>query len=351
MKYLVSKGQSLHYQRAFPLRLQSITGRAFYKRLHLSKTAPHDEIATAVSSLNHQYEQLVIAAETSLNSNESDPEASTAMLAVLQQQQLNEQLTLNDLWQEYLVHKKLTGRARQIAEIDWHRFIRIAGNLLANDDSDTNRRLNAALKAQFQMRTQRVKASTAKRELSQVMAALKLGATRHQLYWRLDPIKASAPISTSRQSLSQHQITQILKALGSDTSCTDVDAMILLALTAGVTPAEISRLNSNDIVLNGSTPHLHLRNSKQQRYRRAAITIAVDFLKHSIEGAINLSQMSKGYISRVNSERLQAMTQQPGLTLRHAIETFKQRTESLELENNAIDQHAISLNKRFQNSF
>ncbi len=332
MKYIVSRGDSLHYQRTFPRRLQPITGRAMYHRIGLPPGASKSDIAAIRDSLNQQFEQLVAAAESSLGSDSPSLDSRSAMLQIMQHSSLDQQLTLNDLWHEYCQHKNLKDRARQIVNIDWQRFIRLAGNLIANDDTDTNRRLNAALQAQFHTRQQFVKASTAKRELSQVIAALKNGAKRHQLYWRIDPIKAPITPSNPRQIISHKVVVQLLSRAGDDTSNTDVDALLLLALFTGTTPAEVARLRRNDIHFDHPLPHLELRNSKRHIVRCAPAPIVSNKLRHSIDAAINLAQMSKGYVSRMCRKRLQDINGgESPISLSDTLHTYKQLTAGIDL--------------------
>ena len=330
MKYIVSRGDSLHYQRTFPQRLQPITGRAMYQRLGLNSHAAESDIVALRDSLNKQFEQLVAAAESSLESDSPLLDSRSAMLQILQQPSREQQRHLNDLWQEYCHFKQLKGRARQIADIDWQRFVRLAGNLIANDDTDTNRRLNAALQAQFQTRQQHVKASTAKRELSQVIAALKFGAKQHQLYWRIDPIKAPPRPNSSRRMINRDTALQLLNRAGDDTSNIDVDALLMLALFTGTTPAEVARLRRSDIHLDHPMPHLLIRNSKRQIVRCAPVPVVHQRLRHSIDAAINLAQMSKGYVSRMCCQRLQNISDSSS-NLSDTLYTYKQLTTGLDL--------------------
>lgn len=324
MKYIISRGGTLHYQRAFPKHLQGITGRAFYQSLKLHSHASADEIQALRDNYNRQFEQIVATALASLASNNQVDDTNVAMLKIMRSQQQQRSLSLNDIWHSYCEHKRLRGREKQVADIDWQRFIRVAGNLSATDDNDTNRRINAALQAQFQMRQNSVKASTAKRELSRVIAALKYGAHRHQIYWRIDPIKLNNPSkATKATSLTHSEIASLLSQLGNDTSATDVDGLICLALTLGMTPAETARIHSNDIQLNMSIPYITVRNSKNQPYRQAIAPLAQEFLSHSIEGAIYLARMSKGYVSRMISHRLEHILQQDNIGMRHLLNTYR----------------------------
>lgn len=346
MRYIITRGNSLHYQRTFPKHVQTITGRAMYQRLQLSMTADEREILLARDSLNQQFEQIVAAAEASLD-NPQALNTTATMLDILQSANREQQLRLNDLWQEYCDTKRLKGRQRQIANNDWQRFIRLSGNLLANDDSDTNRRLNAALQAQFKTRQQQVKASTAKRELCQVIAALKLGAKKHQIYWRIDPLKSPSTLKQHSDALNINDILMITAALGNDTSSTDIDALLLLALTGGVTPADVARIRHNDLALDHATPHLAIRNSHNRLSRRVPIPLAADFLMHSIDGAINLANMSKGYISRISSARLQQILNRPNIGIKDLLYTYKTRCGHVDTTQNNLSERATELHALF----
>lgn len=342
MKYITTRGNSLHYQRVYPQHLQHITGRAMYQRLKLSVEADENAVLSLRDSLNQQFEQLVAAAEVSLE-NPQGLSTASAMLDILQNNQDQQPRRLNDLWVEYCETKRLKGRALQVATIDWQRFIKLAGNLLANDDNDTNRRLNAALQAQFQTRQQQVKASTAKRELSQVIAALKFGAKKHHIYWRIDPLRVPPTSSAHGHPLSQNDIVTLIAALGNDTSCTDIDALLLLALTSGVTPAEVARLRRNDVALTTQVPHLLIRNSQQRIAHAVPVPIAHDFLRHSLDGAINLANMSKGYISRISSSRLQHVLNRSEGGLKDLLQTYKMRCSHITLNHTDLDQAASDI--------
>jgi len=309
-----------------------------YQRLQLNTDASDADIIAARDGLNQLFEQRVVAAQNSLEQEGSDPATQAVMLNILHAQTRDQTLTLNELWHDYCQHKRLKGRDRQIADVDWMRFIRLAGNLAANDDSDTNRRLNAALQAQYLTRQQQVKPSTAKRELTRVIAALKFGAKQHNLYWRIDPIKTPKTDTHSKAILEPPSIRLIQAAIGNDTSSTDVDAVLLLALTAGITPTEIARIRSNDIQLNTKHPHLWVRNTKDQRYRIAAILVQEEFLRHSLPAATNLSKMSKGYVSRMCSQRLQDITGLKDISLNNALNTFRATTADVNLTNSNIAQ-------------
>ncbi|MEY3018598.1 MAG: hypothetical protein RL336_1733 [Pseudomonadota bacterium] len=338
MQYILRRGNSLHYQRAYPRQIQSLLGRAMYQRLQLNTKASDADIRAARDGLNQLFEQRVVAAKNSLHEEGGDPSAQAVMLNILHAQTRDQALTLNDLWQDYCQHKRLKGRDRQIADADWMRFIRLAGNLAANDDSDTNRRLNAALQAQYLTRQQHVKPSTAKRELTRVIAALKFGAQQHNLYWRIDALKAPKTDTHSKATLKPPIIRLIHAAIGNDTSSTDVDALLLLALTTGISPAEIARMRSNDLLLNATTPHLWVRNAKDQRYRIAPILVHKEFLHHSLPAATNLSKMSKGYVSRMCSQRLQAITGSDSASISLALNTFRAATADVDLTNQDIEQ-------------
>lgn len=303
MKYIHKKGQSLHYQRDFPRRLQHITGRAFYRRLKLSTDSPLDIIEHNKLALDLEFEHLLEIAEQ----DNTHPQLIQNLIKSQKQP-----LKLGDVWQEYLKHRQLRGKALQIAENDWARFIRISGNFECNNSNQTAQLIMQALKNHADIRLRTVKPSTIKRELSLVVAALNFYSKRNSFHWRAHSPELPKARPTEKVQIDEISIQDIIKALGNDTSCTDVDAVILLAIN-GVSPSEIARIRHNDI--EPSTFRLHIRNKHKVRSRTIDLEAYRDNLQYHLDGAINLCNMSKGYVSRMCSERLSQLTNKERITL------------------------------------
>jgi len=309
MKYIQTKGRSLHYQRDFPRRLQHITGKGFYRRLQLTTEAPLQSIIQTKQTLDFEFEHLVELAER----HDTNPELIKQL-----SNKKNEQQTLNDVWQQYADDKHLSGKSRQAADNDWARFIRASGNFECNNSNQTAQLINKALQNHAKQRLAQVKPSTIKRELSLIVAALNHCAQKYNFHWRAHSPTLPKQTVVTKKSLSDKQIKQIIERLGDDTSCTDVDAVILLA-TYGITPSEIARIRHNDI--KPSPFCIFLRNKDNQRQHNVNLQAHADFLRYNLDGAINLCNMSKGYISRICGERLQAILAIEKISLQNLFKT------------------------------
>lgn len=321
MKYIVKKGNSLHYQRAFPIHLQNTTGKAFYKRLQLNIDANEALIQSVWLACQEEYSLLCQVAE----------KTNTEFAVTSKKQgQLNSNITLSQMWQEYLTHKNFDDKTQQIANNDWARFFRHSGNLECTNDKLSAQLINNALINHAKKRLSSVKSSTIKRELSLIVAAINYNANLHGMFWRASSPQLPSTISKQKSGLPPKALRELFLHAGDDTSCTDVDTVLLLALL-NISPSQISRLRPKDIAFN-DTLLISLRDTKGKISRKLPLPYKQQFIRYSIDGAINLCQMSKGYVSRICAERLRLITKFKDTSLTSLQTTFK-----LELDKNNVN--------------
>ena len=160
-----------------------------------------------------------------------------------------------------------------------------AGDHLITPDSQ--QLIDDALEDQIGYRTREVTVTTAKRELSEVLAALNRMAKKQRPKWPAFVVPETPPYEEEeRDPLSvDDQITLVKHCL--DNPHDWVSAVQLLELQGGMMAQEIRSLKPEDLFLDGSYPHIVVRKGKTvARPRVIPVVLGLSVIKDKIQEAI-----------------------------------------------------------------
>lgn len=232
--------------------------------------------------------------ETGLFSGDSKPTPTIQELAQYRAAEIATSMkskqpkTLSWWWNDYLNHRGLKDpddRDTKRIQGYWDRFILLAGDHIVTED--TQQIIDDALEEQVEYRIKEVAVSTAKRELSEVMAALNRMARKQRPRWPPFIVpetprhneKERAPLSVA------DQITLVTHCLENPTDW--VSAVHLLELQGGMMAQEIRTLKPEDLHLEGNYPHIVVRQGKTvARPRVIPIVLGLEVIKDKISEAI-----------------------------------------------------------------
>ena len=196
--------------------------------------------------------------------------------------------TLSWWWNDYLEHRGLTDpevRATKRIQCYWDRFLLAVGDHVVTPDSQ--QLIDDALEDQITYRVKEVKVTTAKRELSEVLACLNRMARKQRPRWP-DFVVPETPKheESERDPLSvEDQIILVKHCL--DNPDDWVSAVQLLELQGGMMAQEIRTLKEDDLFLEGNYPHIVVRQGKTvARPRVIPIVLGLSVIKQNIHDAI-----------------------------------------------------------------
>lgn len=198
--------------------------------------------------------------------------------------------TLDLLWQDYADYKDIDINQREGKRIykRWLRWLSIIGNqkLAPNTIDLIHHALDVYIK---ERRTEGVKGSSIKREVSDVLSCLRHGSKRHRLGWVIEPpfIKQEAP--KPKPVMTHEEQRQLVDYCLSQEDGT-VAACVLLMLQGGMMPSEVMRLEHDRISLNSTLPHIVLDQETKTQHtksnpRRRVIPIVIggDYIASHID--------------------------------------------------------------------
>ena len=202
--------------------------------------------------------------------------------------------TLSWWWNDYLEFRGLTDpndRDTKRLQGYWDRFLLHVGDHVITPDSQTL--IDDALEDYVYLRLKEVKVSTAKRQLSEVLAALSRMARKQRPKWpdfKLPEMPAyeaeeRVPLTTD------DQIMLVQHCLGEKSGW--VSAVHLLELQGGMMCEEVSTLKPEDLFLDNNYPHIVVRKGKTvARPRIVPVVLGLGVIKKLLPEAIKSLQVA-----------------------------------------------------------
>ena len=197
--------------------------------------------------------------------------------------------TLGSLWAEYVSDRSIDVNSRKGKKYVnyWKQWIAIAGDCIIGPLSQAHIREGLADYAKD--RAGKVSSSSIERELSPVMACLRLGSEVYGFDWnlKLPRIKKTEP--NHRHPLEpDHQLELIKSVLTEDGIKPMYGVALLLCLQGGMMVSEIARLRPEDIALDAVLPHLVIRNKtkNEDRKRIVPIVLGLELIKEHLGSTV-----------------------------------------------------------------
>ncbi|MDB9724330.1 site-specific integrase [bacterium] len=198
--------------------------------------------------------------------------------------------TLGSLWGEYVADRQVdqSTRAGQKSFMYWSRWISLAGDALIS--GNTLSHINDGLDAYVASRQGSVGSATLTRELSDVMACLRLANITHRFGWHLVLPRIKPTASNKRHPLEpKDQIALVTALLRPDSKVNPkYSCAMLLCLQGGMMVSEIARLRPEDIALDSDIPHLKIVNETKNKDRKRIVPIVLgrELIANSIDDTI-----------------------------------------------------------------
>ena len=182
--------------------------------------------------------------------------------------------TLGSLWAEYVIDRSIDVNSRKGKKYVnyWKQWIAIAGDAVIGPLSQAHIREGLADYAKD--RAGKVSSSSIERELSPVMACLRLGSEVYGFDWnlKLPRIKKTEP--NHRHPLEPDRQLELIKAVLTEDGIKPMYGVaLLLCLQGGMMVSEIARLRPEDIALDAVLPHLKIVNETKNEDRKRIVPI------------------------------------------------------------------------------
>jgi integrase len=185
--------------------------------------------------------------------------------------------TLGSLWEAYVADRGIdpATRAGQRSFTRWNRWLGLTGDTVIN--ANTLSCINDGLDAYVLARKAIVSSATLKRELSGVMACLRLANIDHRFGWHLELPRIKKTPSKTRHPLEpKDQIALVTEMLKPNSSIKPKYACaMLLYLQGGMMTSEIGRLRTEDIALDADIPHIKIVNETKNEDRKRIVPVVL----------------------------------------------------------------------------
>jgi len=184
--------------------------------------------------------------------------------------------TLGSLWAEYVIDRSIDLNSREGKKRVnyWNGWIAIAGDAVIGPLSQAH--IREGLKDYANSRAGKVSSSSIERELSPVMACLRLGSEVYDYDWSLKLPRIKKTEANHRHPLEpDHQLELIKAVLTEDNIKPMYGVALLLCLQGGMMVSEIARLRPEDIALDAVLPHLVIRHKTKNRDRKRIVPIVL----------------------------------------------------------------------------
>ena len=198
--------------------------------------------------------------------------------------------TLGSMWGAYVADRGIdqSARAGKKSFKYWDRWISLAGDTVIN--ANTLEHINSGLDAYVLERQGTVSSATLTRELSDVMACLRLANSVHRFGWHLVLPRIKQTVSKTRHPLEpKDQIALVTAMLRPDSKVNPkYSCAMLLYLQGGMMTSEIGRLLPEDIALDAEIPHIKIVNETKNKDRKRIIPIVLgrELIKENITECI-----------------------------------------------------------------
>jgi len=202
----------------------------------------------------------------------------------------NKPKTFGSLWQYYVEYRglDLSSRTGKRSSAHWNRWLAEAGNHgIALDSLD---RIHEGLDGYVGLRqNDGVKGASISRELNEVIACLRHCSKRFRFGWVIEPPAIPKGKPKTKAVMTLEQQCQLIEGCGEVVGGdAPVAASIIMMLQGAMMPSEIGRLRPEDILLEGETPLVIIRNETKTEYRKRIVPLVleVDYLKEHLEAAV-----------------------------------------------------------------
>jgi len=197
--------------------------------------------------------------------------------------------TLGSLWAEYVSDRSIDVNSRKGKKYVnyWKQWIAIAGDCIIGPLSQAH--IREGLAAYAKDRASKVASSSIERELSPVMACLRLGSDVYGFDWSLKLPRIKKTAVNSRHPLEpDHQLELIKAVLTQDGIKPMYGVALLLCMQGGMMVSEISRLRPEDIALDAVVPHLKIVNETKNddRKRIVPVVLGLELIKEHLGSTI-----------------------------------------------------------------
>ena len=184
--------------------------------------------------------------------------------------------TLGSLWAEYVSDRAIDVNSRVGKKYVnyWTTWIAIAGDAVIGPLSQAH--IREGLAAYARDREGKVTSSSIERELSPVMACLRLGSEVYGFDWNLKLPRIKRTEANHRHPLEPNYQLELIKAVLTEDGIKPMYGVaLLLCLQGGMMVSEIKQLLPKDIALDAVLPHLVIRNKTKNKKRKRIVPIVL----------------------------------------------------------------------------
>jgi len=197
--------------------------------------------------------------------------------------------TLGSLWAEYVSDRSIDVNSRDGKKYVnyWEQWIAIAGDAVIGPLSQAH--IREGLAAYAKDRAGKVASSSIERELSPVMACLRLGSEVYGFDWNLKLPRIKRTEANHRHPLEPNYQLELIKAVLTEDGIKPMYGVaLLLCLQGGMMVSEIKQLLPKDIALDAVLPHLVIRNKTKNpdRKRIVPIVLGLELIKAHLSETI-----------------------------------------------------------------
>ena len=233
---------------------------------------------------------------------------------------------LHEQWDVYTKFNDL----QTTSKTDWNTFCGLIQNRSINispqGHQDLSRELNETLRDYRDIRIEKVKVTTVKRELQRIRACLNWITNEYVLDWNLSKTMLQKPKDgqvVQRIPLSlEHQKMLVAYCLSPEHSHEPAATMALLYLMGGIMPTEIERMDAElqlKNLSNAVAPHLTIvgKTKTVARQRPVPVVIGLNVIKANLAKTIAWAKAGNRFRNRQNL--LDAATGTEGLYVSHGL--------------------------------
>lgn len=236
--------------------------------------------------------------------------------------------TLSSVWKDYVRYKKLDVQSRvgRKTQVRWDRFIQIIGDRLLSPTLDEQ--ISDALEDYVEhRRDDEVKDQTIQRELAEVLACLRLAATKYRFKWKIVRPALASEEESEKSVLSKEEQKLLVKyCLNPERGRAHQAAILLLALQGGCSASEIARLPEKHIHLHSETPFIAIFTKRKTVHRKRVVPVVLgsNVIRENIEEARKWMQSTtESNWSAVLKDLLRRITKNEALSAYSCRHTFR----------------------------
>ena len=297
------------------------------KQVH--RTAASEEFISSRADLAHslvpELDDVIWKEKTGQKLTMKDKIAGATWVA-LQNKAKKRPRMLHEQWDAYAKFNDL----QTTSKTDWNIFCGLIQNrsihISPQGHQDLSRELNATLRDYRDIRIEKVKVTTVKRELQRIRACLNWITNEYVLDWNLSKTMLQKPKDgqvVQRIPLSlEHQKMLVAYCLSPEHSHEPAATMALLYLMGGIMPTEIKRMDAElqlKNLSNAVAPHVTIvgKTKTVARQRPVPVVIGLNLIKANLAKTIAWAKAGNRFRNRQNL--LDAATETEGLYVSHGL--------------------------------